>query len=77
MYVLRHPFDPKMRLVMGNMLLLLFLSQKIKILFRKPAEFMSWVFLGWVFFGIVLSVLYFASLFGNLWGKLFYCSLEV
>lgn len=69
MYVLRYPFDPKMKLVVGNMLLLLFLSGKIKILFRKPEEFISWVFLGWGFFGIVISVLYCASLFGNLWGK--------
>lgn len=50
MYVLCYPFDPKMKLVVGNMLLLLLLSEKIKILFRKSAEFMSWVFLGWVFF---------------------------
>lgn len=77
MYVLCYPFDPKMKLVVGNMLLLPLLSEKIKILFRKSAEFMSWVFLGWVFFGIVISMLYYASLFGNLWGKWFYYSLEV
>lgn len=77
MYVLCYPFDPKMKRVVGNILLLLLLSGKIKILFRKPAEFMSWVFLVWVFFGIAISVLYYASFFGNLWGKWFYCSLEV
>lgn len=69
MYVLHYPFDPKMKLVLGNMLFLLFFSGKIKILFRKPEELMSWVFLGWGFVGIVISVLYYASLFENVWGK--------
>lgn len=67
-----------MKLVVGNMLVLLFASKKMKILFRKTAEFVGWVFWGLDFlvFGILLSVLYFSSLLGSLWEKLFYCSLE-
>lgn len=50
MYVLLDPFDPKMKLLVKNLLILLFASEKIKILFRKHAELVSWVFGG---FGLV------------------------
>lgn len=52
MYVLLYSFDPKMKLVVGNMLVLLFASEKIKTLFRKPAEFVRWFFVGLGLLGV-------------------------
>lgn len=50
MYVLLYPFDLKMKLLVGSMLVLLFASEKIKILFRKPTEFVGYWLVGWFFF---------------------------
>lgn len=45
-YALLYPFDPK--IVVGNTLVLLFISEKIKILFRKLA--VCGLLVGWGFF---------------------------
>lgn len=52
MYIFLYPFDPKMKLVVGNMLLLLLAAGKL--LFRKPAWFCLLLLVLVLYFSLIL-----------------------